>query len=405
MKISTIDQKIKKKKVSKQTRLETKNPDALVEQLSSNVKLNEDNQQAIGDNLGLHWSSHHMGSFYRPIFSSHHEMPRPYPTVFQEHVYPTQYIFHINSQEQAIPPNLFASPQVITSLGKSVIYTHLYSFLSCYLTIGSRSPSRFSSPLPLRSAPIKSGLFRFLAILDSEARLGLESCSASQIDAVIFAANPPGDDVGSAPATAVIGEGHVGGGGRRPMKQRLLVVANRLPVSAVRRGEESWSLDISAGGLVSALLGESLNFSLISTAWLLRRHVYTFGPTFRAENSNTSRHLAEFWMIEPELAFADLNDDMACATTYLQFVSQLSAVPLVALSGFGLYELGFLSVAKCIEIELPHIILLIIFSQVTGNQVAKITFHNAVIRVCSWHPYYHMLVSYSWDCQIARWQF
>lgn len=42
----------------------------------------------------------------------------------------------------------------------------------------------------------------------------------------------------------------------RPNRQRLLVVANRLPVSAVRRGEDSWSLDISAGGLVSALLGE-----------------------------------------------------------------------------------------------------------------------------------------------------
>ncbi len=47
--------------------------------------------------------------------------------------------------------------------------------------------------------------------------------------------------------------------------------------------------------------------------------VYTFGPTFRAENSNTSRHLSEFWMIEPEMAFADLNDDMQCAEKYLKF--------------------------------------------------------------------------------------
>ena len=48
--------------------------------------------------------------------------------------------------------------------------------------------------------------------------------------------------------------------------------------------------------------------------------VYTFGPTFRAENSNTSRHLAEFWMIEPEIAFADLNDDMALAEKCLKYV-------------------------------------------------------------------------------------
>ncbi|HSX14262.1 MAG TPA: asparagine--tRNA ligase [Chlamydiales bacterium] len=47
--------------------------------------------------------------------------------------------------------------------------------------------------------------------------------------------------------------------------------------------------------------------------------IYTFGPTFRAENSNTARHLAEFWMIEPEMAFADLKDDMECAESYLKF--------------------------------------------------------------------------------------
>ena len=48
--------------------------------------------------------------------------------------------------------------------------------------------------------------------------------------------------------------------------------------------------------------------------------VYTFGPTFRAENSNTTRHLAEFWMIEPEMAFADLEDDMDLAENFLKYI-------------------------------------------------------------------------------------
>ena len=48
--------------------------------------------------------------------------------------------------------------------------------------------------------------------------------------------------------------------------------------------------------------------------------VYTFGPTFRAENSNTSRHLSEFWMIEPEIAFADLDDDADLAEDYLRYI-------------------------------------------------------------------------------------
>lgn len=50
------------------------------------------------------------------------------------------------------------------------------------------------------------------------------------------------------------------------------------------------------------------------------RNVYTFGPTFRAENSNTTRHAAEFWMVEPEISFANLNDDMELAENMLKYV-------------------------------------------------------------------------------------
>lgn len=50
------------------------------------------------------------------------------------------------------------------------------------------------------------------------------------------------------------------------------------------------------------------------------RNIYTFGPTFRAENSNTTRHAAEFWMIEPEIAFADLQDDMILAENMIKYV-------------------------------------------------------------------------------------
>ena len=50
------------------------------------------------------------------------------------------------------------------------------------------------------------------------------------------------------------------------------------------------------------------------------RNIYTFGPTFRAENSNTTRHAAEFWMIEPEIAFADLSDDMQLAEDMLKYI-------------------------------------------------------------------------------------
>src|SRR6188768_3960777 len=58
----------------------------------------------------------------------------------------------------------------------------------------------------------------------------------------------------------------------------------------------------------------------VETYCLALSKVYTFGPTFRAENSNTSRHLAEFWMIEPEIAFAQLADDVDLAEAFLKYI-------------------------------------------------------------------------------------
>ncbi len=58
----------------------------------------------------------------------------------------------------------------------------------------------------------------------------------------------------------------------------------------------------------------------VETYAMAFRNVYTFGPTFRAENSNTPRHAAEFWMIEPEMAFADLQDDMGIAEEMIKYI-------------------------------------------------------------------------------------
>lgn len=60
----------------------------------------------------------------------------------------------------------------------------------------------------------------------------------------------------------------------------------------------------------------------VETAALALGEVYTFGPTFRAENSNTSRHLAEFWMIEPEMAFYDINDNMDLAEEFVKYLAK-----------------------------------------------------------------------------------
>jgi len=71
--------------------------------------------------------------------------------------------------------------------------------------------------------------------------------------------------------------------------------------------------------------GKSTNLTVsgqlnVETYAFAFKNVYTFGPTFRAENSNTTRHAAEFWMIEPEMAFADLQDDMLLAESMLKYI-------------------------------------------------------------------------------------
>ena len=90
------------------------------------------------------------------------------------------------------------------------------------------------------------------------------------------------------------------------------------PANPPRRedGSIDWSKDFF-GKATNLTVSGQLNAENFALAF---GDVYTFGPTFRAENSNTQRHAAEFWMIEPEMAFADLDDDLECMEAMLKFV-------------------------------------------------------------------------------------
>lgn len=91
---------------------------------------------------------------------------------------------------------------------------------------------------------------------------------------------------------------------------------NNLPKTP--EGKVDYSHDFF-GKSTNLTVSGQLNAELAATAL---SEVYTFGPTFRAENSNTPRHLAEFWMIEPEMAFYDINDNMDLAEDFLKFLMQ-----------------------------------------------------------------------------------
>ncbi|KAL0018100.1 hypothetical protein WJX77_004540 [Trebouxia sp. C0004] len=102
------------------------------------------------------------------------------------------------------------------------------------------------------------------------------------------------------------------------LKQEIAITKERLThyrgLVKNQEGLTDYSQDFFGKPTFLTVSGQ-LNAEMYATAM---SDVYTFGPTFRAENSNTSRHLAEFWMIEPEMAFADLSDDMDCAEAYLK---------------------------------------------------------------------------------------
>lgn len=102
--------------------------------------------------------------------------------------------------------------------------------------------------------------------------------------------------------------------GAGEMFQITTMEANKPPLT--ESGEVDYSQDFF-GRKTNLTVSGQLEAEAFALAF---RDVYTFGPTFRAENSNTARHAAEFWMIEPEMAFADLQDDMRMAEAMVKYV-------------------------------------------------------------------------------------
>ncbi|MBQ7781968.1 MAG: asparagine--tRNA ligase [Lachnospiraceae bacterium] len=102
--------------------------------------------------------------------------------------------------------------------------------------------------------------------------------------------------------------------GAGEMFQVTTMDLNNIPLT--EDGKVDFSQDFF-GKSTNLTVSGQLNLETYAFAF---KNVYTFGPTFRAENSNTTRHAAEFWMVEPEIAFADLKDDMILAEAMLKYV-------------------------------------------------------------------------------------
>ncbi|MBP5291276.1 MAG: asparagine--tRNA ligase [Lachnospiraceae bacterium] len=115
------------------------------------------------------------------------------------------------------------------------------------------------------------------------------------------------------------------------------------------------------------------------------RNIYTFGPTFRAENSNTTRHAAEFWMIEPEIAFADLHDDMQLAEDMLKYI-----IRYVMENAHE--EIEFLNkfVDKGLKERLEH---------VASSDFGRVTYTEAIELLTKYNDSFEYKVSWGCDLQ------
>lgn len=172
--------------------------------------------------------------------------------------------------------------------------------------------------------------------------------------------------------------------GAGEMFQVTTLPLDNVPVSD---GEVDYSKDFF-GKKTSLTVSGQLNGETMAMAF---RNIYTFGPTFRAENSNTTRHAAEFWMIEPEMAFADLNDNCEVAEAMLKYIIGyvLDNAP---------DEMAFLNsfVDKGLIERLEH---------VANSEFARVTYTEAVEVLSKHNDKFDYKVSWGIDLQTEHERF
>lgn len=172
--------------------------------------------------------------------------------------------------------------------------------------------------------------------------------------------------------------------GAGEMFQVTTLPLDNVPVSD---GEVDYSKDFF-GKKTSLTVSGQLNGETMAMAF---RNIYTFGPTFRAENSNTTRHAAEFWMIEPEMAFADLNDNCEVAEAMFKYIIGyvLDNAP---------DEMAFLNsfVDKGLIERLEH---------VANSEFARVTYTEAVEVLSKHNDKFDYKVSWGTDLQTEHERF